>query len=68
MDGIAGAVEDEFERVVRLFEVQVLRTACRMLGNWADAEDVRNRWSGSEGLLPSGDSGWPHSVFIGTGG
>ncbi|MBI3683076.1 MAG: RNA polymerase sigma factor [Acidobacteria bacterium] len=29
-----------FEQVVRQREVQVLRTAYRILGNWADAEDV----------------------------
>ena len=40
MDGIPGAVEADFEQVVRLRETRVLRTAYRMLGNWADAEDV----------------------------
>jgi DNA-directed RNA polymerase specialized sigma24 family protein len=40
MDGIPGAVEVDFEQVVRLREAQVLRTAYRILGNWADAEDV----------------------------
>ena len=29
-----------FDRVVREKETQVLRTAFRILGNWADAEDV----------------------------
>ena len=40
MDGIPGAVDVVFEQVVRLREAQVLRTAYRILGNWADAEDV----------------------------
>jgi DNA-directed RNA polymerase specialized sigma24 family protein len=31
---------DSFIRVVRERETQVLRTALRILGNWADAEDV----------------------------
>jgi RNA polymerase sigma-70 factor (ECF subfamily) len=39
--GIPGAVlNDPFDEVVRAREGQVLRTAYRMLGNWADAEDV----------------------------
>ena len=29
-----------FEEVLRQRETQVLRTAYRILGNWADAEDV----------------------------
>jgi RNA polymerase sigma-70 factor (ECF subfamily) len=29
-----------FDQVVRQREAQILRTACRILGNWADAEDV----------------------------
>ena len=31
---------DSFEQVLRQRETQVLRTAFRILGNWADAEDV----------------------------
>jgi RNA polymerase sigma-70 factor, ECF subfamily len=31
---------DSFEQVVRQWETQVLRTGYRILGNWADAEDV----------------------------
>ena len=31
---------DSFEQVLRQREAQVLRTAFRILGNWADAEDV----------------------------
>jgi RNA polymerase sigma-70 factor (ECF subfamily) len=31
---------DSFEQVLRRRETQVLRTAFRILGNWADAEDV----------------------------
>jgi RNA polymerase sigma-70 factor (ECF subfamily) len=40
MTGIPRAVESTFEDVVRRREAQVLRTAYRILGNWADAEDV----------------------------
>jgi RNA polymerase sigma-70 factor (ECF subfamily) len=29
-----------FEQVLRQRETEILRTACRILGNWADAEDV----------------------------
>ena len=32
--------EASFEEVLRRREVQVLRTAYRIVGNWADAEDV----------------------------
>lgn len=38
--GIALDADAAFERVVRERQAQVLRTAYRMLGNWADAEDV----------------------------
>lgn len=38
--GAVGAASESFERIVRLRESQVLRTAYRILGNWADAEDV----------------------------
>ena len=38
--GILCAVSDSFDQVVHHREAQVLRTAYRMLGNWADAEDV----------------------------
>ncbi len=34
------AVSDSFDQVVRDRQVQILRTAYRILGNWADAEDV----------------------------
>ena len=37
---VAGDASDSFDRIVRLRETQVLRTAFRILGNWADAEDV----------------------------
>jgi RNA polymerase sigma-70 factor (ECF subfamily) len=37
---IAQAADDAFDRVVRQREEQLLRIACRMLGNWADAEEV----------------------------
>ena len=40
MDGIPRAVSDDFDRVVRERQAAVLRTAYRILGNWADAEDV----------------------------
>lgn len=40
MSGIPRTVESMFDDVVRLRETQVLRTAYRLLGNWADAEDV----------------------------
>jgi RNA polymerase sigma-70 factor (ECF subfamily) len=38
--GVAQAASASFERIVRERETQVLRTAYRILGNWADAEDV----------------------------
>lgn len=38
--GIFQKVDPAFEQVVRIRETQVLRTAYRILGNWADAEDV----------------------------
>jgi RNA polymerase sigma-70 factor, ECF subfamily len=34
------AAEDSFDKVVRQREAQLLRIAFRVLGNWADAEDV----------------------------
>lgn len=37
---ISRAADDAFGRVVRDREAQLLRIAFRMLGNWADAEDV----------------------------
>jgi RNA polymerase sigma-70 factor, ECF subfamily len=40
MTDIAVAGSDSFEQVLRSREAQVLRTAYRVLGNWADAEDV----------------------------
>lgn len=40
MTGIPRTVESMFDDVVRRRETQVLRTAYRLLGNWADAEDV----------------------------
>jgi len=40
MFGIPRAVSDTFDQVVHQREAQVLRTAFRILGNWADAEDV----------------------------
>jgi RNA polymerase sigma-70 factor, ECF subfamily len=40
MTGIPRTVEWMFDDVVRRRETQVLRTAYRLLGNWADAEDV----------------------------
>jgi RNA polymerase sigma-70 factor (ECF subfamily) len=40
MVDIPRAVSDSFDQVVHQREAQVLRTAYRMLGNWADAEDV----------------------------
>lgn len=33
-------VSDSFDRIVQERETRVLRTAFRVLGNWADAEDV----------------------------
>src|SRR5580704_2072626 len=38
--GTARVASEPFETIVRLREAQVLRTAFRILGNWADAEDV----------------------------
>ncbi|MBS1828414.1 MAG: RNA polymerase sigma factor [Acidobacteria bacterium] len=40
MTGMPRTVESAFDEVVRRRETQVLRTAYRILGNWADAEDV----------------------------
>ena len=40
MTGIPGEANISFEAAVRRRETQVLRIAYRMLGNWADAEDV----------------------------
>jgi RNA polymerase sigma-70 factor, ECF subfamily len=40
MADIPIALNDTFDDVVREREVSILRTAYRMLGNWADAEDV----------------------------
>jgi RNA polymerase sigma-70 factor (ECF subfamily) len=34
------ALADSFEEVVRRRETEVLRTAYRIVGNWADAEDI----------------------------
>jgi RNA polymerase sigma-70 factor (ECF subfamily) len=38
--GVSNERSDSFPQVVRTRETQVLRTAYRILGNWADAEDV----------------------------
>jgi RNA polymerase sigma-70 factor (ECF subfamily) len=40
MGEIPRETTQSFDQVVRQREAQVLRTACRILGNWADAEDV----------------------------
>jgi RNA polymerase sigma-70 factor, ECF subfamily len=40
MTGIPRSEEISFDQIVRGRETQVLRTAYRILGNWADAEDV----------------------------
>ena len=40
MSDIPRAVDDSFDQVVCQREAQVLRVAYRILGNWADAEDV----------------------------
>jgi len=40
MGDIPRETTGSFDRVVRQREAQVLRTAFRILGNWADAEDV----------------------------
>ena len=40
MGEIPRETADPFEQVLRQREAQVLRTAFRILGNWADAEDV----------------------------
>jgi RNA polymerase sigma-70 factor (ECF subfamily) len=40
MTGLAAAGSESFDQVLRRREAQVLRTAFRILGNWADAEDV----------------------------
>jgi RNA polymerase sigma-70 factor (ECF subfamily) len=40
MTDLAVAGSDSFDQVLRRREKQVLRTAYRILGNWADAEDV----------------------------
>jgi RNA polymerase sigma-70 factor, ECF subfamily len=38
--GVSNHQSDSFGQVVRERQAQVLRTAFRVLGNWADAEDV----------------------------
>jgi RNA polymerase sigma-70 factor, ECF subfamily len=40
MGELTGELSESFDQVVRRREAQVLRTAFRILGNWADAEDV----------------------------
>jgi RNA polymerase sigma-70 factor, ECF subfamily len=40
MSGVSGTADISFEQVVRDRETLVLRTAYRILGNWADAEEV----------------------------
>jgi len=40
MSDVAAAVDTSFDEVVRQCDGLVLRTAYRILGNWADAEDV----------------------------
>jgi RNA polymerase sigma-70 factor (ECF subfamily) len=40
MADLPRAVSDSFDEIVREWQVQILRTAHRMLGNWADAEDA----------------------------
>ena len=40
MSDSSPALADSFEQVVRQWETQVLRIGYRILGNWADAEDV----------------------------
>jgi RNA polymerase sigma-70 factor (ECF subfamily) len=40
MADISPALSVSFDRILRQREAQVLRTAYRILGNWADAEDV----------------------------
>ncbi len=40
MTGLQSVAELTFDEVFRQREAQVLRTAYRILGNWADAEDV----------------------------
>lgn len=40
MTDIPRAAALSFDEVVRRYEAQVLRTAYRILGNWADAEDA----------------------------
>jgi RNA polymerase sigma-70 factor, ECF subfamily len=38
--GLTGTAEVPFGQVMRQHEAQVLRTAYRMIANWADAEDI----------------------------
>src|SRR3954468_19092873 len=40
MFDVARVADDAFDRVVREREEQILRIAYRVLGNWADAEEV----------------------------
>ena len=40
MSDVSHAAVDPFDHVIREREAQVLRTAYRILGNWADAEDA----------------------------
>ena len=59
-----------FDQVVRQRETQVLRTAFRMLGNWADAEDVaqevflRLHRHGLEFANDAAAGGWLYRVTV----
>jgi RNA polymerase sigma-70 factor (ECF subfamily) len=59
-----------FDRVVRERETQVLRTAFRILGNWADAEDVaqevflRLHRHGLEFANDGAAGGWLYRVTV----
>ena len=70
MSDIPLAVGDSFDHIVHERQTQVLRTAYRIVGNWADAEDVAQeafmrlhrhglRFSGSAAL-----SGWLYRVTV----
>ena len=57
------ALADSFEQVVRQWETQVLRTSYRILGNWADAEDVaQEAFSGFIGTESASRAMLPYEV------
>jgi RNA polymerase sigma-70 factor, ECF subfamily len=70
MGEIPRETTDSFEQVLRQREAQVLRTAFRILGNWADAEDVaqevflRLHRHGLEFANEAAAGGWLYRVTV----